>query len=244
MWNPNMGLAAIFGIYLALSCPGLGSFVQPRGLNLLGLPAWQAQQQAPASPAPAAPTAEPAASSPSSSSRPTPNSASPAKVAPKQRHKKTVPANCSDAPSALSPTVGKTSDSNKTASSASTDTSSGSKGSAAAGSADANHAPGEPCPPPRKVVRNGGSQEPTIQLVGGATPERTLQDSIEQLTVAIDANLKKVEGRELSSNQQEMVSQIKQFMEESKKAASAGDLQRGHNLAMKAHLLSNELVKP
>jgi hypothetical protein len=41
-----------------------------------------------------------------------------------------------------------------------------------------------------------------------------------------------------------MVSQIKQFMEQSKAAVAAGDLERGHNLALKAHLLSDELVKP
>jgi hypothetical protein len=33
-------------------------------------------------------------------------------------------------------------------------------------------------------------------------------------------------------------------MEQSSKALAAGDLQRGHNLAMKAQLLSDELVKP
>jgi len=41
-----------------------------------------------------------------------------------------------------------------------------------------------------------------------------------------------------------MVSQVKEFMEQSSKALAAGDLQRGHNLAMKAQLLSDELVKP
>jgi hypothetical protein len=61
---------------------------------------------------------------------------------------------------------------------------------------------------------------------------------------ATEENLKKIEGRQLSPSQQEMVSQIKQFREQSKTAAAAGDLDRAHNLAMKAHLLSDELVKP
>src|SRR5258708_27272082 len=30
-----------------------------------------------------------------------------------------------------------------------------------------------PCPPPKKVVRNGGSDEPSIQLVGGETAEQS-----------------------------------------------------------------------
>jgi hypothetical protein len=103
-----------------------------------------------------------------------------------------------------------------------------------------------PCPPPKKVVRNGGSDEPTIQLTGGTTAEQALHErsSTDQLTAATEANLKKAAGLRLNPSQQEMVSQIKQFMEQSKTAVAAGDLERGRNLAMKAHLLSDELVKP
>jgi hypothetical protein len=61
---------------------------------------------------------------------------------------------------------------------------------------------------------------------------------------ATEGNLKKIEGRQLNPSQQEMVNQIKQFREQSKSAAAAGDLDRAHNLAMKAHLLSDELLKP
>ena len=103
----------------------------------------------------------------------------------------------------------------------------------------------KPCPPPKKVVRNGGSEEPKVQLRGGTDAEHAShQRSTEELRVATEENLKKMAGRQLNSSQQEMVSQIKQFMEQSKTAAAAGDLQRGHNLAMKARLLSEELVKP
>jgi hypothetical protein len=102
-----------------------------------------------------------------------------------------------------------------------------------------------PCPPPKKVVRNGGSDEPSIQLVEGTTDEQaSRQRSTDQLTAATQENLKKIAVRRLSPSQQEIVTQIKQFMEQSKTATAAGDLERGHNLAMKAHLLSNELVKP
>jgi hypothetical protein len=59
-----------------------------------------------------------------------------------------------------------------------------------------------------------------------------------------EENLKKISGRQLSSSQQDMVNQVHQFMEQSKVAVAAGDVERGHNLAMKAHLLSDELVKP
>jgi hypothetical protein len=56
-------------------------------------------------------------------------------------------------------------------------------------------------------------------------------------------NLKKLEGRKLTASQQDMVSQIHQYMKESKAAVAAGDVERGHNLAVKAHLLSDELMK-
>ena len=59
-----------------------------------------------------------------------------------------------------------------------------------------------------------------------------------------DANLKKIAGRQLSSNQQDLVNQIRQFMGQSKTSSEAGDLERARTLAWKAKLLSEELVKP
>jgi hypothetical protein len=99
-----------------------------------------------------------------------------------------------------------------------------------------------PCPPRKKVVRNGGSDEPPVQLTGGTTAKH--KNSTDQLRVATEENLKKIEGRQLSASQQDMRNQINQFMQQSKTAAAAGDLDRAHDLALKAHLLSDELVKP
>jgi hypothetical protein len=103
-----------------------------------------------------------------------------------------------------------------------------------------------PCPPPKKVVRNGGSDEPAVQVTPGATAAQASYErfTAEQLREATEENLKKIEGRQLNASQQEMVSQIKQFMEQSKKAVADGDVDRAHNLALKAHLLSDELLKP
>jgi hypothetical protein len=85
-----------------------------------------------------------------------------------------------------------------------------------------------------------------VQLTGDTTAEQAShkRSSTEQITAATKENLKKAAGLQLNASQQEMVSQIKQFMAQSKAAVAAGDLERGHNLAMKAHLLSDELVKP
>jgi hypothetical protein len=59
-----------------------------------------------------------------------------------------------------------------------------------------------------------------------------------------DANLKKIAGRQLNSNEQDIVSQIRQFMSQSKTAAGQGDMERARTLAWKAQLLSEDLVKP
>ena len=200
------------------------------GLYLLSLasvfpPAQQIDGQAPAS----TPSAQdpqrtqsapsPAAKTPASPDHAKPTAASPAKP---RHHKKATP-NCSNAPAAPA-------DPTKPASTA---------------PANAATSTLPPCPPPKKVVHNGGSEEPSVQLTGGTTAGQAAhQPSTDQLTAATEENLKKIEGLQLSPSQQELKDQITRFMDQSKAAIAAGDLERGHNLAMKAHLLSDELVKP
>jgi hypothetical protein len=104
----------------------------------------------------------------------------------------------------------------------------------------------KPCPSPKIVVRHGGTSEPGVRLTGKpntaqATYERT---STEQLLAATEENLKKTSGHTLSREQQEIVNQINQFMTQSRAAVAAGDTGRGHILAQKARLLSDELVSP
>jgi hypothetical protein len=96
------------------------------------------------------------------------------------------------------------------------------------------------------VIKNGGSSEPTVQLKGDVTAEQASEQrsTTEQLAAATEENLKKVAERQLGSSQQEVVNQIKDFLQQSKKAIAAGDPERGRNLAMKARLLSDELLKP
>jgi hypothetical protein len=102
------------------------------------------------------------------------------------------------------------------------------------------------CPPQKTVVHNGGTTEPAVQLVGGASGEQASnqRDSTDQLLGSTENNLKKMSGRQLDSNQQEMMTQIQQYIEQAKSAVASGDLERAHNLATKAQLLSDELVKP
>lgn len=118
------------------------------------------------------------------------------------------------------------------------------QGSAGAKGSAASDAAADPCPPPKKVVRNGSAPEPEIQLVGGTTDQQAANErSTEQLSAATEDNLKKIAGRQLSASEQESVEQIKQYMEQSKQAVAAGDAERAHNLAQKARLLSDQLVK-
>ena len=103
----------------------------------------------------------------------------------------------------------------------------------------------KPCPPPKKVVRNGGSIEPVVELTGGTADQKAYQQSsTAELAAATQENLNKLSGRQLDSSQQDMVSQIQQFLDQSKAALAKGDSERGRNLALKARLLSEELVKP
>jgi hypothetical protein len=61
---------------------------------------------------------------------------------------------------------------------------------------------------------------------------------------ATEANLKKLEERQLSDTEKDMVTQIRQFMEQSKTAVAAGDVERARTLAWKAQTLSDDLVTP
>jgi hypothetical protein len=119
-----------------------------------------------------------------------------------------------------------------------------------AGSAPAQNSgassPPKPCTPPKTIVRHGGTAEPSIQLAGGAagsqnSPQR---DAANQLLGSTEENLKKLSGQQLSAAQEDTVTQIRQFMAQSKAAVADGDMERARTLAWKAETLSEDLVKP
>ena len=182
-----------------------------------------------------------AGSTPASENKPvSPNSKATSKpsasAARKQVHK-TRPAisDCGAAPATSK--AGSTSDSKPSANSATTaDPSEASK------SGD----PPKNCPPPKIVVRQGGAIEPSIQLAGGpATGQASDQKNAAiQMLGTTEENLKKISGRQLSSEQQDTLTQIQQFIQQSKAAAANGDAERARTLAWKAELLSEDLVNP
>lgn len=102
------------------------------------------------------------------------------------------------------------------------------------------------CPPPKIVIREGGTTDPSIQLAGGPTADEAARkrNAISQLLDTTEQNLKKAAEKQLTGNQQDTVSQTRQFMQESKQAMADGDLERARTLAWKAEVLSEDLVNP
>jgi len=99
--------------------------------------------------------------------------------------------------------------------------------------------------PAKRVVREGGTSEPAEKLSPSISDEQAshARQNTDQLLASTDENLKKATVRTLTPNQQETLAQIRKFMEQASAAVNAGDFQRGHNLALKAHMLSDDLVK-
>ncbi len=100
------------------------------------------------------------------------------------------------------------------------------------------------CPPPKIVVRQGGTSDPSIQLAGGPGQSSQARASADPMLDATEANLKKLEARQLSDAEKGIVTQIRQFMEQSRTAVAAGDVERARTLAWKAQTLSDDLVNP
>jgi len=97
----------------------------------------------------------------------------------------------------------------------------------------------------RKVVRNGGTQEPIVQIAPGMSDDQASQhrQGTAELLATTDANLKQLDGQQLDTSKQDVVKQIQTYVEQARTAEASGDLDRAHNLAVKAQLLSDDLVR-
>ena len=96
----------------------------------------------------------------------------------------------------------------------------------------------------KKVVRNGSTPEPVVQIAPEMSDDQASKhrEGTAQLLATTDANLKKLDGQQLDASKQDVVKQIQTYVEQAKSAEAAGDLDRAHNLAVKAQLLSDDLV--
>jgi hypothetical protein len=99
---------------------------------------------------------------------------------------------------------------------------------------------------PRKVVvREGGADEPTAQIVTGMAPEEAnrQRQRAEELLKSTDETLRRTDPLTLNARQQETVSQIHNYMEGARAALKEGDLSRARTLAVKAGLLADDLTR-
>ncbi|HUS19387.1 MAG TPA: hypothetical protein VMZ25_07035 [Terriglobales bacterium] len=99
--------------------------------------------------------------------------------------------------------------------------------------------------PPRIVVQPGPGTSPDPSAVVPDlthTEEAHHRQTTEQLMQSTEANLKSLK-RVLSEDERALLQQVQLFMAQSREATESQDLVRAHNLALKAHLLSDELVR-
>jgi hypothetical protein len=85
--------------------------------------------------------------------------------------------------------------------------------------------------------------EPFIapQLTAGETS--AAKHEAEQSLEAADRNLAKTRGRTLDASRTDLVSKIREFMDDAREAMRNGDWTRARNLAKKAEVLSSELSR-
>jgi hypothetical protein len=182
--------------------------------------------------------------------------APPAEAAPKDAKPASAPATAAQKPSATGPQQAKKPVRRKPAAASNCDAgapgTSGSKPSpapatsAAKPSPPASGTPPKSCPPSKIIVRQGGASDSSIQLAGGPSGGGRSQqmNATTQLLGITEDNLKKLDGQQLDTHQQDSVTQIREYVEQSKKSLALGDPERAHTLAWKAEVLSEDLVKP
>jgi hypothetical protein len=84
-----------------------------------------------------------------------------------------------------------------------------------------------------------------VEIVPGLAPKEADQQRQHamQLLASTEENLKRLASRTLDSRQQETVAQIHNYTNGARSALKDGDTQRAHTLALKAHLLADDLLK-
>jgi hypothetical protein len=100
--------------------------------------------------------------------------------------------------------------------------------------------------PNKKVVPAEKTETPSSlpQIAPGPTPANSAHDqaATDQLLRTAESNLNGIK-RQLNKDEEAMLAQIREFINQSRKATTENDPERAHNLAVKARVLSDELVK-
>ena len=234
----NMYLAVILGLWLLTNSPAAAvvSLGQPVGLiRESDAQADTPQTGSPQEPAPTTQPATPTQETPQPGQEPVPDKAGSEKSAPEQSP---------PAPEPPAPTP--TQEPQKAPPEASPKKPESTAKAAPKKRRRRKHVAAKPdSAPEKKVVKNGGTADPAVQLAPGVSNEQASRQrqSTTQLLATTDTNLKQLASRQLSVTQQDSVSQVRKYMEQAKAAEDAGDVQRAQNLASKALMLSDDLVK-
>jgi hypothetical protein len=111
----------------------------------------------------------------------------------------------------------------------------------------ANAANTPPAPQPgdsasqKVVISPGADSSQSIAAAIPHTDDLHQKQTTAQLLQSTEDNLRTVSNP--NSDQQAMIAQIRNFLAQARQAQTDNDLVRAHNLALKAHLLSDELVR-
>jgi hypothetical protein len=99
--------------------------------------------------------------------------------------------------------------------------------------------------PNKVVVPEGGAKEPPTQIAPGLAPDEAARERREadQWLGSTDAQVKVLSERRLSVQQQDTLRQVRNYLVGSRAALQENDMRRAHTLALKAHLLSDDLIK-
>jgi hypothetical protein len=119
--------------------------------------------------------------------------------------------------------------------------------------ATATAAPVTPPPPANtsqtvaslRPPRNPGSDAPPDTALAAAMPSEAItkqKENTAQIVDATESGLKNL-SRQLSDEEKSMKSQIQSYLQQSRKATTDGDFERAFNLAKKAQLLADALIK-
>lgn len=96
------------------------------------------------------------------------------------------------------------------------------------------------------MVHNGSTSDPKTAISPTLSQQQTSQElgTANQLLAKADANLKKVAGRQLTTDEADTLKQIEAYMEQARMAVKNGETERAYTLANKANLLSADLAGP
>ena len=93
--------------------------------------------------------------------------------------------------------------------------------------------------------RTGATESAPENAIAAAVPDAQLLHQKEDTARMVDATENALKGinRSLSDEEKSMRSQIQSYLQQSRKATTDGDFERAYNLAKKAQLLADALVK-